>query len=137
MQRIRLGITQEQLAEIMCIPKSNISAYENDKVDIKSSVIGELCKHLMTTPNYLRGYKKDRAVDMYAESIAVIVSALKDERTKALLLAQAQAAQKWEDRLCECVIPYCIHICTMCTKTICNYRHIVYDMQYKYLTLCE
>ena len=34
-QRIRVGYTQEQLAEIMCVPKSTISAYENDKVDIK------------------------------------------------------------------------------------------------------
>lgn len=96
-QRIRLGITQEQLAETMCVPKSTISAYENNKVDIKSSVIDELCRVLMTTPNYLHGYKEERNVDQYAESIFAIVSALKDERTKALLLAQAQAAQKWEE----------------------------------------
>lgn len=38
-QRIRVGYTQEQLAEAMCVPKSTISAYENDKVDIKGSVI--------------------------------------------------------------------------------------------------
>ena len=30
-QRIRCGMTQEELAEAMCIPKSTISAYENDK----------------------------------------------------------------------------------------------------------
>ena len=41
-QRIRIGLTQEQLAEAMCVPKSTISAYENDKVDIKSSVVYEL-----------------------------------------------------------------------------------------------
>ena len=35
-QRIRLGMTQEELAEEMCVPKSTISAYENDRVDIKS-----------------------------------------------------------------------------------------------------
>ena len=34
-QRMKMGYTQEQLAEIMCVPKSTISAYENDKVDIK------------------------------------------------------------------------------------------------------
>ena len=47
-QRIRIGLTQEQLAEAMCVPKSTISAYENDKVDIKSSVVIELSKHLFT-----------------------------------------------------------------------------------------
>lgn len=53
--RIRMGMTQEQLAEVMCIPKSTISAYENDKVDIKGSVLVELSEHLDTTPNYLLG----------------------------------------------------------------------------------
>lgn len=95
-QRIRLGITQEQLAETMCVPKSTISAYENDKVDIKSSVIGELCKVLMTTPNYLHGYKDDREQDPYAESAAAIISSIKDEKIKALLLGQLQAAKKWD-----------------------------------------
>jgi transcriptional regulator with XRE-family HTH domain len=50
-----MGMTQEQLAEVMCIPKSTISAYENDKVDIKGSVLVELSEHLDTTPNYLLG----------------------------------------------------------------------------------
>jgi transcriptional regulator with XRE-family HTH domain len=50
-----MGMTQEQLAEVMCIPKSTISAYENDKVDIKGSVLVELSEHLYTTPNYLLG----------------------------------------------------------------------------------
>ena len=54
-QRIRIGLTQEQLAEAMCVPKSTISAYENDKVDIKSSVIVELSKVLETDANYLLG----------------------------------------------------------------------------------
>ena len=40
-------MTQEELAEIMCVPKSTISAYENDKVDIKgnnvtATALGEL-----------------------------------------------------------------------------------------------
>ena len=30
----------------MCIPKSTISAYENDKVDIKGSVIVELLRQI-------------------------------------------------------------------------------------------
>ncbi|MBO6298018.1 MAG: helix-turn-helix transcriptional regulator [Lachnospiraceae bacterium] len=39
----------------MRVPKSTISAYENDRVDIKSSVIVELSKLLETNPNYLLG----------------------------------------------------------------------------------
>lgn len=55
-QRKRLDMTQDELAEIMHIPKSTISAYENDKVDIKGSVIVELSKCLFTNPNYLLGF---------------------------------------------------------------------------------
>ena len=38
-QRIRMGYTQEKLAELMCVPKPTISSYENDRIDIKGSVI--------------------------------------------------------------------------------------------------
>ena len=37
-QRIRMGYTQEKLAELMCVPKPTISSYENDRIDIKGSV---------------------------------------------------------------------------------------------------
>ena len=52
-QRIRLGMTQEELAKATFIPKPTISNYENDRIDIKSSVIAELAKALETDPNYL------------------------------------------------------------------------------------
>ena len=41
-QRIRMGLTQEQLAEKMFVPKTTISTYERDASDIKSSVLVEL-----------------------------------------------------------------------------------------------
>lgn len=93
-QRIRIGLTQEQLAEAMCVPKSTISAYENDKVDIKSSVVIELSKHLFTSPNYLHGYKEEQKQDPYAVSAAAIFRSIKDEQVKALLLGQIQLAGK-------------------------------------------
>ena len=51
-QRIRLGMTQEELAEVTYIPKPTISNYENDRIDIKSSVIAELANALQTDPIY-------------------------------------------------------------------------------------
>jgi len=51
--RIRKGLTQEQLAELLCCKKSLISQYENNKVDIKGSVIVELASLLGTTAGYL------------------------------------------------------------------------------------
>ncbi len=52
-QRIKAGMTQEQLAEKMCITKVAISQYENNKVDIKGSVLVEIAGILDTTAGYL------------------------------------------------------------------------------------
>lgn len=41
-QRILMQMTQEELAEELCVKKSTISMYENDKVDIKGSILIEL-----------------------------------------------------------------------------------------------
>jgi len=87
--RIRKKLTQEQLAEVMCVPKSTISAYENDKVDIKGSVLKELSELLDTTPNYLLGVvDKDDPFIAKAETLLLLI---KDERAKEMLLAQLGA----------------------------------------------
>lgn len=51
--RVKMGMTQGELAEQICCKKSLISQYENDKVDIKGSVIVELAEVLETTTGYL------------------------------------------------------------------------------------
>ena len=71
--RVLLQMTQEDLAEIMCVPKSTISAYENDKVDIKGSVIIELAWHLNTSPNYLLGYEDPPAEE---DALTIVVSSI-------------------------------------------------------------
>lgn len=35
-------MSQEQLAELLCTKKATISAYENDRIDIKSSIVLEI-----------------------------------------------------------------------------------------------
>ena len=87
--RLQRGLTQEELADTMCIPKSSISAYENDKVDIKSSVIVELSEVLETTPNYLLGFK-DNAGDEYADKIVALLAGIKDEKVKRMLVKQIE-----------------------------------------------
>lgn len=51
--RVKMGMTQEELAGQICCKKSLISQYENDKVDIKGSIIVELAEYLGTTTGYL------------------------------------------------------------------------------------
>lgn len=87
-QRIKMGYTQEQLAELMCVPKSTISAYENDKVDIKGSVIIELSNNLKTTPDYLLGYG---GISSSTMEIVNLLEGISDEKIKAMLLAQIRA----------------------------------------------
>ncbi len=47
------GLSQEELAERMHVTAALISNYENDKVDIKTSVMCELAEHLDTSVAYL------------------------------------------------------------------------------------
>ncbi len=88
-QRLNMDMTQEQLAVMMCVPKSTISAYENNKVDIKSSVILELSRVLKTTPNQLLGYMEES--DSTIDSIITLLRNIHDERLKAILYSQIYA----------------------------------------------
>ena len=90
-RRIEMGMTQEYLAELMCIPKSTISAYENDKVDIKSSVIRELAGLLNTTANYLL----DTDPDEDTEELIGLFSMIKNETVRKMILVQIRALAEY------------------------------------------
>lgn len=51
--RKKMGMTQEELEVVSRIPKSTLSAYECDKVDIRMGTIKELAAILHTTAGYL------------------------------------------------------------------------------------
>lgn len=50
---MKIGMTQEELAEVLYIPKTTVSSYERDVVDMKMGIIKELAKALHTTVGYL------------------------------------------------------------------------------------
>lgn len=84
-QRILMQMTQEELAEELCVKKSTISMYENDKVDIKGSILIELSGILHTSPNYLLGMEE------YEEDLLEIITVyknLKGSKTKQIALEQ-------------------------------------------------
>lgn len=70
------------------VSKSTISAYENDKVDIKSSVIVELSNKLGTTPNYLLGFEKKND---FSDSIAALVSNVTEDKVRTLIFKQIRS----------------------------------------------
>ena len=61
--RRKQGMTQEELAELMYMPKSTISAYERDVVDLKLGTIKELAKALHTTVGHLIEGEKEEFDD--------------------------------------------------------------------------
>ena len=86
-QRMRLGMTQEELAEKLFLKKSTISYYENDKKEMRASGLADLAKVLHTTPDYLLGFEKDPFV---TEAMRLL-QGIEDEQVKSVLLAQIKA----------------------------------------------
>ena len=88
-QRVRLHMTQEGLAEIMCIPKSTISAYENDKVDIKSSVVVELANAINTTVGYLVNKEgAEEEIDEQMQEMIALFQGLGSDQLRKVALEQ-------------------------------------------------
>ena len=77
-QRILMKMTQEELAEALHIKKSTVSMYENDKVDIKGSILVELSRTLNTSPNYLLGLEDNKELI----EIAIMLKAINDENLR-------------------------------------------------------
>lgn len=51
--RLALGMTQEEMADVLQMKKVTLSAYENDRIDIKVSILKEMAVGLGTTVAYL------------------------------------------------------------------------------------
>lgn len=51
--RMKMGMTQEELAEVLYTKKCTISAYDTGKIDIKVSILRDIAKVLNTTAGYL------------------------------------------------------------------------------------
>ena len=86
--RKAVGMSQEQLAEILCTKKATISAYENDHIDIKSSIVLEIAKALNCSGSYLLEGKKAEALDA---RIMDALLELKNDQMREVALKQIQA----------------------------------------------
>ena len=88
--RLALGMTQEQMAEKLCCNKSLISQYENDKVDIKGSVIVELAELLGTSAGYLLNREMGCCMDEDEKGILELMAMLKDSRLRKVAIEQVR-----------------------------------------------
>lgn len=88
-QRIRRGMTQDDLAEKLLIPKASVSAYENDRIDIKGSRIVELAEALGVSPNYLLGFTEEE--NPVLDDILEALRKIKNQNTLDILKIQIEA----------------------------------------------
>ncbi len=90
-QRIRNGMTQEELAEKMNTTKSMISYYENDHGDMKQSMISEFANILNTSVEYLVcGVKGNINLNPELQEVVNIFERM-DKRTRTIILIQIRA----------------------------------------------
>lgn len=87
--RLKKGMTQEALAEVLFTKKSTISEYENDKIDIKYSVLKEIAKALDTKIYYLVG-EQDENIDDEIMEMARTLAHIKNKELREAAIAQAK-----------------------------------------------
>lgn len=87
--RMKMGMTQEELAEALLTKKSTISAYENDKIDIKVSVLKDLAKVLCTNVAYLvDGDEKDITPEVM--QVAVLLQEIQNKELRKVAMEQVK-----------------------------------------------
>ena len=85
-----IGFTQEQLAEMLYVSKSIISAWENDRVDLKISMIKEIADKLHTSVSYLVEGKVAH-FDSDVTQIAELLQQIKNEKLRKVAIEQVKA----------------------------------------------
>ncbi len=87
--RLKVEMTQEELAVRLWTTKPLISQYENNKVDIKGSIVLELAEILETTAGYLLN-NECRASDMdeVEQEMFALVKNMKSDKLRYVALEQ-------------------------------------------------
>ncbi len=85
-QRVKVGMTQEKLADILYLPKSTISAYENG-IHIKDYRLVDIANALQTTPNDLLGVEQDP----YIVEMTELLRKLNDQVVRDAFMRQLKA----------------------------------------------
>lgn len=86
--RLVAGLSQEQLADALCTKKCTISAYETDKIDIKSSILKDIAEVLHCSASYLLEGNRETEID---SRIATVLRKLEKDDLTEVALAQLQA----------------------------------------------
>lgn len=88
-KRIKAGLTQEQLAEILFVTPAAVSTYENRDLNIPSKTVMDIAKVLNTTAGYLLD-GVENVISTEEMEILAIFNSLRD-KVKAVALTQIKA----------------------------------------------
>lgn len=87
-RRKELGMSQEELAEKLYTSKQMISSYENDKTEIKVSVLRELVETLNTSTSYLVDGIVEVRHTPQVEQLLGIFSRLDNDKIREIAIQQ-------------------------------------------------
>lgn len=99
--RVKMGMTQEELAIRMCTKKSTISAYELDKIDIKVGILRELAPLLGTTVAYLADGEVN-SIGLEVMQIAMLLEGMKNEELRRAAMEQVRILAGVWDKASKC-----------------------------------
>ncbi len=90
--RIKQELSQEELAEMLFTTKQMISAYENEKVELKCNMLLDFAKSLNVSASYLLEGRVDQAPEnkQLSELMRTFLE-LGDAKLQAVALAQIMA----------------------------------------------
>ena len=91
--RMKMGMTQDELAEALLTKKSTISAYENNKIDIKVSILRDIARVLNTKAGYLMD-GDEMGLDIEVMQLVIMLQGIKDENVKKVALEQVKSLAK-------------------------------------------
>ena len=87
--RLALGMTQEELAEVLQMKKITLSAYENDRIDIKVSILKEIAMGLGTTVAYLVDGEESE-FELEVMRVARILQGIENEQLRKAAMEQVK-----------------------------------------------
>ena len=87
--RLALGMTQEEMADVLQMKKVTLSAYENDRIDIKVSILKEIAVGLGTTVAYLvDGEESEFSLEVM--QMARLLQGIENEQLRKAALEQVK-----------------------------------------------
>ncbi|MCF0129177.1 MAG: helix-turn-helix transcriptional regulator [Pseudobutyrivibrio sp.] len=93
--RLKRGYTQEQLAEILGVAKSTVSYYENNKVDMKRSVLEEVAAALDVSVSAL--LEDEHSIPVDEMELLLMYRRLKKDKSKEAVLKSVRMIIELEE----------------------------------------